>query len=118
MSGYGKLYWNEQKLRYEGEFLNGRFSGTGTEYNGDPSLVGFTEQEDEPDETFVRMQRNNWVKYEGNFRNDKREGQGIVYFRGGRWMGNFKEGQPNGQGVFINNNGSQTRGIWSDGVLK
>jgi hypothetical protein len=30
MSGYGKLYWNEQKLRYEGEFLNGRFNGSGT----------------------------------------------------------------------------------------
>jgi hypothetical protein len=64
------------------------------------------------------MQRNNWVKYEGNFKNDKREGQGIVYFKTGKWMGNFKEGQPNGQGIFIANNGSQTRGMWNNGIIQ
>lgn len=56
------------------------------------------------------MQRNNWLKYEGTFKNDRREGQGIVYFRNGKWMGNFRDGQPNGQGIFIDNMGKQTKG--------
>ena len=51
------------------------------------------------------MQRDNWQKYEGNFVSDKREGQGLVYFKSGKWMGNFKDDQPHGHGVFIDNNG-------------
>jgi len=30
MSGYGKLYWNEQKIRYEGDLKDGKFHGRGT----------------------------------------------------------------------------------------
>ncbi len=67
--------------------------------------MGKTNKEDEPDYTFVRMQRDNWQKYEGNFVSDKREGQGLVYFKSGKWMGNFKDDQPHGHGVFIDNNG-------------
>jgi hypothetical protein len=33
-------------------------------------------------------------------------------------MGNFKDGQPNGQGIYIDGNGSQTRGAWNNGILK
>lgn len=42
------------------------------------------------------MQRGNWLKYDGNYKNDKREGQGVVYFSKGKWTGNFKNNQPNG----------------------
>lgn len=64
------------------------------------------------------MQRNNWQKYEGSFVEDRRQGQGIVYFRSGKWMGNFKNGQPNGHGIFTDNHGNQTRGVWKDGILQ
>jgi hypothetical protein len=30
MNGYGKLYWEDKKIRYEGDFQNGRFNGRGT----------------------------------------------------------------------------------------
>lgn len=33
MHGYGKLYYANKQLRYEGEFKNGLFHGTGTEYS-------------------------------------------------------------------------------------
>lgn len=72
MTGYGKLYWSENKIRYEGDFLNGKFHGRGVQYNADPKTVGITEPGDEPDHTFVRLQRNNWQKYEGSFIDDKR----------------------------------------------
>lgn len=29
MTGYGKLYWSENKIRYEGDFMNGKFHGRG-----------------------------------------------------------------------------------------
>ena len=32
MEGYGKLYFANKKLRYEGEFKNGKFHGQGVEY--------------------------------------------------------------------------------------
>lgn len=31
-------------------------------------------------------------------------------------MGNFRNNQPNGQGIFIDNFGVQTKGLWRDGV--
>lgn len=64
------------------------------------------------------MQRNNWLKYEGTFKKDKRDGQGIVYFRNGKWIGNFRDGQPNGQGIYVNHMGRQFKGIWKNGILQ
>lgn len=29
MNGFGKLYWNENKIRFEGDFVNGKFHGKG-----------------------------------------------------------------------------------------
>lgn len=72
MNGFGKLYWRENQIRYEGQFFQGKFHGQGILFNGDQSIVGVSDQSDEPDANFVRMQRNNWIKYEGNFVNDKR----------------------------------------------
>lgn len=33
MHGYGKLYYQDKKLRYEGEFYQGLFHGHGIEYS-------------------------------------------------------------------------------------
>lgn len=49
MEGYGKLYWDEKRIRYEGEFKAGKFHGRGVQYNGDSSIVGKTDKGDEPD---------------------------------------------------------------------
>ena len=118
MNGFGKLFWDEQKIRYEGNFQDGRFHGRGTEYNGGRNFVGHADEEDSIDEGFVRMQKDNWLKYEGNFKEDKREGQGIAHFKNGKWMGNFKFGQPNGEGIFMSSNGKKFKGIWKDGILQ
>ena len=32
MEGYGKLYYENKKIRYEGTFKNGLFHGNGVEY--------------------------------------------------------------------------------------
>lgn len=64
------------------------------------------------------MQKDNWLKYEGSFNEDKREGQGIVYFKTGKWMGNFRHGQPNGHGIFITNADQKFKGVWRNGILQ
>ncbi len=48
----------------------------------------------------MRLHKGSWLKYEGRFKNDKREGPGKVFFKKGVWIGNFKDGQPNGHGVW------------------
>jgi hypothetical protein len=58
------------------------------------------------------------MKYEGHFKKDKREGQGIVYFSRSKWIGNFKDGQPNGEGIYYDNNGSKHKGYYKDGILQ
>ena len=118
MDGYGKLFWDEHKIRYEGYFREGRFHGRGTQYNGGSDKVGHADDDDSIDETFVRMQKDNWQKYEGTFKEDKRDGQGIVYFKNGKWMGNFKGGQPNGEGIFVSSKGKKFRGVWKNGILQ
>jgi len=92
MHGFGKLYFKNKKLRYEGEFKNGLFHGTGTEY----SEFQLEEREAEIDEEYVKIFKGNWIKYEGYYVSDRREGVGKIYFKNGFWRGNFKSGQPNG----------------------
>ena len=39
-------------------------------------------------------------KYEGDFRNGKPEGKGIMYFKNGdRYEGDYKNGKPEGNGI-------------------
>lgn len=55
----------------------------------------------------MKIFKGNWVKYEGYYVNDKKEGAGKIYFKNGFWRGNFKRGQPNGEGIYTsyaNNN--------------
>jgi hypothetical protein len=33
MSGYGKLYYPDRNVAYEGEWLNAMFNGLGVQYN-------------------------------------------------------------------------------------
>ena len=50
-------------------------------------------------------------KYEGDFKNDKREGKGIFYMNNGdRYEGDFKNGLRDGKGIFYYNNGDREMG--------
>lgn len=63
MHGYGKLYYQSDKLAYEGEWINDQFSGRGAIYNEEPELLerGFNYRNFDDLEEY-------WVKYEGIFR--------------------------------------------------
>ena len=112
MEGYGKLYYENKKIRYEGTFKNGLFHGNGVEYE----QYQINEREDEIDEEYIKIYKGNWLKYEGYYVKDKKEGSGKMYFSKGFWRGNFKNNQPNGEGIFTSySNNTSTKGVWKDG---
>ncbi len=112
MDGSGKLYYSNKKLRYDGEFKNGLFHGNGTQY----AQYQIEEREDEIDEEYVKLFKGNWIKYEGYYVNDKKEGAGKVYFKNGLWRGNFKRGHPNGEGIYTcYANNKAIKGQWLEG---
>jgi hypothetical protein len=89
MDGRGILYWDNNRIRYEGEFSNDMFHGKGVEY----PMMHF---EAAMSYTNITLTADNWKKYEGEFMFDMKHGKGIVYFGNGWWEGNFKQGQPDG----------------------
>ena len=76
-SNFGKLYNEEGRLIYEGEYKNGLRNGEGTYY-------------------YARG-----LKYEGQFVNGLREGHGVFYWEDGtRWEGPFKNNEMEGEGKY------------------
>ena len=58
----------------------------------------------------------NGDKYEGNFREDIREGKGIYFWKdGSKWEGNFINNQMNGNGFFYGNDGDNYEAIYKEG---
>ena len=55
------------------------------------------------------MYCNNGDRYEGDWKNDKKEGKGIYYYNNGdREMGDYLYGKPIGKHVKLHNNGNIT----------
>ena len=52
-------------------------------------------------------------KYEGSWKNGKKQGYGVVCFSNGdKYKGNFEDGKRHGYGVFLFSNGNQYEGNW------
>ena len=50
-------------------------------------------------------------RYEGDFKNDKREGKGVQYYKNGdRYEGDFKNNKREGKGIFYCFNGDREMG--------
>ncbi len=58
-------------------------------------------------------------KYEGEWRNGKRDGRGVEFYSDGekKYVGNFKNGRYNGNGTFFYKNGDKYVGNYKDGVM-
>ena len=55
-------------------------------------------------------------RYEGQFRNGKREGKGIYYYKNGeKYDGECKNGLKEGKGIYYFNNGNKYEGDWKMG---
>ena len=54
-------------------------------------------------------------RYEGEVKNGKPEGKGILYINGGdRLEGDFKNGIPEGKGIYYYNNGDRYEGDYKN----
>ena len=59
----------------------------------------------------------NGDRYEGNWKNDKKEGKGTYYFtqKGDIYKGYFLNDYPNGKGIYYYKNGDRYEGMFKDG---
>lgn len=101
MNGYGKLFYSDGSLAYDGEWKNNDFSGQGTVYNKDPMQLTHTF-----DYTDFNYLQEYWEKYQGEFVNDFKKGFGTLYLvNGEKYVGQFNHDMIHGQGAFCKNTG-------------
>lgn len=108
IEGYGVLYYAGGKKAYEGMWRSDKFNGKGVLYNERPnSLYGDFDYFD-----FDRLGKG-WTKYEGDFVDDNKHGNGMLYLANGDvFSGQFKGDVINGVGTFYSASGKTVRGEW------
>lgn len=59
-----------------------------------------------------------WTHYEGQFKDDNKEGVGTLFLTNGeKFVGNFYKDYVNGPGTFYNLYGEAIQGYWEDNKL-
>lgn len=78
MFGRGVLYYPNNEIAYDGEWKNDQLSGKGTLYNEEilPLHRTFDYKDWEGVDDY-------WIKYEGTFSDDSKNGQGRLYLSNG-----------------------------------
>ncbi len=65
----------------------------------------------------VYIYKGGTARYEGQFRNGKAHGKGVIkYANGESYVGQFADGYFNGEGTLFRTDSSQTQGIWDYGT--
>ena len=114
MNGYGILYYEDQRIAYEGEWKDDMFSGKGSLYNECVEMVS-GEVLEEIKEGFGQV----WVRYEGDFVRDVKEGVGQIDFSNKeKIIGQFRGDKLNGICTYFKKDGRCFTGLWVDNVLK
>jgi hypothetical protein len=113
MDGKGVLYYPNNSIAYDGEWKDDQLEGRGTLYNEEVVQLtlpfGYKNWED-VDEY--------WVKYEGQFQEDSKNGVGKLFLSNGEiFEGAFKEDMVWGEGCLIRKDGSRVRGVWRENKL-
>ena len=126
IDGKGKFYNIEETLKYEGDFVNGKKEGKGTEITEDIKYEGefkcnkrnglgkieFLKSGDIFEGKFLENKMNEGIfiwkntqnSFKGSFVNNKMDGYGIFTTSTGQiYKGNYKEGKKDGQGLIIEN---------------
>ena len=110
-NGYGTQTLPNGESSYVGEWLKGKYHGTGSLYNELSAKLS-----DTFDYTNFTKLSNNWAKYEGEFDTGKWNGVGTLYLTNGeKYVGKFKNGKVHGLGAFYPKGGKEISGEWKDG---
>ena len=105
--GKGKLYYKNCSIKYEGDFVNDKFEGTGKyiwkngEYYIGQWFNGLKHGKG------ILYNKNGKIKYDGDYIHNKKEGRGkMVYEDGEYYVGQFLNNSIHGKGIlyYKNNN--------------
>ena len=108
MYGKGVLYYPNNEIAYDGEWRNDQLEGRGTLYNEEVQLL--SGQYDYKDWDDVE---DYWIKYEGAFSEDSKNGEGKLYLSNGEiFEGHFREDMVWGDGVLNRRDGTRVKGSW------
>jgi hypothetical protein len=104
--------------RYEGEFLNGKYHGSGILTLSDGYLPIMEQWKDGVQHGIGTCSFANGNRYQGEFEKGEFHGTGIHWLaQGGLYVGSFQHGIPNGEGTakYSNNKDLTYIGQWKDG---
>jgi hypothetical protein len=113
MFGKGVLYYPNNEIAYDGEWRNDQLEGRGTLYNEE--VIQLSSPFDYQDWDYVE---DYWIKYEGQFSEDSKNGEGKLYLSNGEiFEGRFKDDMVWGEGVLNKRDGSRVKGLWRENKL-
>ncbi len=113
MHGYGTLYYPNGAVAYEGEWKEDEFVGKGIVYNDQQRQINGTF-----DFTDFNQLDDEWVRYEGDLKNDAKEGFGVLVLTNGEvYEGEFVNDTVHGKGTFRSEK-KEKKGVWEHGKLK
>ena len=100
MHGYGKLYFADGRIAYQGHMKDGKFNGIGTVYNDKSVTIPQVNWQN-----FGELGEQ-WISYEGEFMDDMRHGKGVIKLAdGGKFYGSFFMDKVEGEGTYYAQNG-------------
>ena len=113
--GHGILYQKDSKKIYEGAWYNDKFHGKGIHYNMKENKNFSQNLQNIPFEKAL----NNWLSYEGDFKEDNWDGVGKLFFvNREEFYGEFKNGVIDGKGSFYSLNGEIIMGLWENNHIR
>ncbi|EGR30240.1 protein kinase domain protein [Ichthyophthirius multifiliis] len=113
MHGKGTLYYPNGQKAYEGYWYEDQFNEYGHLFNNKFKI--FNTKFDYKDFSQIK---NQWIKYEGEFNFDKKQGFGTIFLANGeKYIGNFKQDKIHGYGMFYDINGQCISGYWENNLL-
>ena len=115
ITGQGQLQLKDGYVVYDGSFLENRFDGHGILFN--PLNQ---EEKEAVSGSFTDLNTigDNWEKYEGSFKDDKKSGVGTLFISNGDvFFGHFEDDMACGYGIYKKAEGERVMGIWQDNKL-
>ena len=117
MDGYGVLYDGHKNKIYEGHYSKGKMEGSGILYNTKRS-PSFVSTDHLQISKIFDFNSENWIKFEGVFKENKWEGIGKLYFANGdMYYGEVREGMLHGNGCLYTEGGQVISQVWENNRL-
>jgi len=112
ITGYGTLFSKDNSVIYQGTWKNGKYHGQGTLFNYRQLKI---EMKFKERPIIYEKQVGAWVKFKGEFKEDRWDGYGgLLFTNGDNYKGEFKNDKIHGNGFYEAKSGRVWKGIWED----